>query len=132
MNLQALPTISLFSGCGGLDLGVASSGFQTKAAVELEPYACEALRRNQALRHPISPGHRFLQDCEIIERDIRDVSSAEILSSAGLEAGEAAPGADARLSGGGADGDQERYGESEESGRTHGGGKLFAGPVVYS
>lgn len=90
VNLQTLPTISLFSGCGGLDLGVASSGFQTKVAVELEPYACEALRRNQDLRHSISPDHRFLQGCEILERDIRDVSSAEILSSAGLEVGEAA------------------------------------------
>jgi len=41
------PTVlSLFSGAGGLDLGFAAAGFETRAFVELEGWACETLREN--------------------------------------------------------------------------------------
>ena len=40
------PTVvSLFSGCGGLDLFEAA-GFRTSALVEVAPYATQTLRRN--------------------------------------------------------------------------------------
>ncbi len=38
--------ISLFSGCGGLDLGFALAGIETRAMVEFEHNACETLRHN--------------------------------------------------------------------------------------
>jgi DNA (cytosine-5)-methyltransferase 1 len=41
--------ISLFSGAGGLDLGLESAGFETLAASELEENYCESLRGNQLL-----------------------------------------------------------------------------------
>jgi DNA (cytosine-5)-methyltransferase 1 len=39
-------TVSLFSGCGGLDLGFERAGFRTSEMVEISPYACETLRVN--------------------------------------------------------------------------------------
>jgi DNA (cytosine-5)-methyltransferase 1 len=41
--------ISLFTGAGGLDLGLEQAGFQTLVANEIGPHACETLRQNQVL-----------------------------------------------------------------------------------
>jgi len=41
-------TLSLFSGAGGLDLGLEKAGFDICASVEIEEYACETLRLNNA------------------------------------------------------------------------------------
>lgn len=38
--------LSLFSGAGGMDIGVDSAGFRTMCAVELDPHGAETLRRN--------------------------------------------------------------------------------------
>ncbi len=75
--------ISLFSGGGGLDLGIARAGFRTRVAVEWEKYACQALRRNQESRTSVG-GHIYLDGCQVLEGDIRDFSEIEILRSADL------------------------------------------------
>ena len=46
--------LSLFSGAGGMDVGVDSAGFRTICAVELDPHGAETLRRNAS-------GKRVLQ-----------------------------------------------------------------------
>ena len=38
--------LSLFSGAGGMDIGVDSAGFRTMCAVELDPHGAETLRHN--------------------------------------------------------------------------------------
>lgn len=45
--MDSKPTVvSLFSGCGGLDLGFEAAGFRTVAMLEWADYATETLRRN--------------------------------------------------------------------------------------
>jgi DNA (cytosine-5)-methyltransferase 1 len=67
--------ISLFSGAGGLDYGFEAAGFETAVALEMDRDCCKTLRANRGW--------------PVIERDIMDVSSAEILKTAKLKAGQA-------------------------------------------
>lgn len=68
--------ISLYTGVGGLDFGFEAAGFHTAAAVEFDSVACRTLRLNRP---------RW----GVIEGDIHNVSSAQILEVAGLKPGEA-------------------------------------------
>jgi DNA (cytosine-5)-methyltransferase 1 len=68
------PAISLFSGAGGLDLGVEQAGFSVRAAVEYDPEACASLRAN-------------FPHAQVIETDIRRVSTRDLLTAADLQAG---------------------------------------------
>ena len=65
---------SLYTGIGGLDFDFEAAGFHTAVAVELDPAACRTIRQNRL-------------GWNVIERDIHDVSSAEILDTAGLQVG---------------------------------------------
>lgn len=67
--------ISLYSGAGGLDLGLEAAGFDLGVAVEMEPKAVETLRANR--------------DWAIIDRDIQTVTTKELLKLARLHEGEA-------------------------------------------
>jgi DNA (cytosine-5)-methyltransferase 1 len=72
---RPLRVISLFTGAGGLDLGLEAAGFETSVAVEVDADAASTLRANRAW--------------PVIERDIHNVSSRELLEVAGLRAGDA-------------------------------------------
>jgi len=70
-----LKVISLYTGAGGLDLGFEAAGFEVAIALEMDPEAVATLRRNR--------------DWPVIDRDIHDVTSREILAAGGLREGEA-------------------------------------------
>jgi DNA (cytosine-5)-methyltransferase 1 len=75
-SVSELPAISLFSGAGGLDLGVERAGYRVLASVEYEPDAAATLRAN-------------FPHAQVLQRDIRSVPTAELLDAAGLRPGEA-------------------------------------------
>ena len=78
--------ISLFSGAGGLDLGLEYSGFETSVCVEIDEHCRETLRYNR-------PNWKLVEGDKGGKRqpgDIRDIKVSEILKLANLEAGEAA------------------------------------------
>lgn len=74
-NTKEYPLISLFTGAGGLDLGLEESGFQLRVCIENDKWCTETLKENK----PNLP---------IINEDINDVSAREILEKAGLRVGE--------------------------------------------
>lgn len=69
--------ISLFSGAGGLDLGVEAAGYRVTAAVEHDPDAALTMEKN--FHHLTSP---------VMRRDILNTPTPEILQCAGLKAGQ--------------------------------------------
>ena len=66
--------VSLFSGCGGLDLGLEAAGYRSAVTLEMDRTCCETLRANR--RWPV------------IEGDIHEIRSDQILEAAGLGVGE--------------------------------------------
>lgn len=71
--MTAGAALSLFSGAGGLDLGVEQAGFAVVAAVEIDHDAASTLEKN--FHNLTSP---------VVRRDIRDVGTNEIMREAGL------------------------------------------------
>ena len=67
--------ISLYTGAGGLDLGLEAAGYDTRVAVEVDPDAVETLRANRPWT--------------VLDQDIHTVSSGELLRAAELHEGEA-------------------------------------------
>lgn len=74
---KAFSYISLFSGAGGLDLGLEQSGFKTISMSEIESTFCETLRSNQSITH--SDGFNYFNNAKIINADIRDLSSNDLV-----------------------------------------------------
>lgn len=73
---SSLNAISLYTGAGGLDLGIEAAGFETRVAVEIEPDAVATLRANRSW--------------EIIDQDIHSdaATSKQILARGALKAGD--------------------------------------------
>ncbi len=87
-----LPVVSLFTGAGGLDIGLEDSGFQTAVCVEYDKDCRETLRHNR-------PQWKLFEEGVTVESgnisaripgDIRDVGVDELLNLANLKKGEAA------------------------------------------
>ena len=66
--------VDLFSGCGGLSLGLKRAGFIVKAAVEVDPLAAQTYRSNH-------------KETILIQSDIRNITGKNIRELAGLTVG---------------------------------------------
>ncbi|WP_322822334.1 DNA cytosine methyltransferase [Chloroflexus sp.] len=76
---KTFTALSLFSGAGGMDIGVMQAGFEILACIEIDPYACETLRANIV---------RDKRTTKVIEKDIREVDPSLLIVELGLQAGE--------------------------------------------
>lgn len=74
-KVKKLSAIDLFSGCGGLTVGLKQAGFRVLAAIEIDRKAQETYAAN----------HR---DVSLIRQDIRKVSGKELLKKLNLKFGE--------------------------------------------
>jgi DNA (cytosine-5)-methyltransferase 1 len=67
-----LQVISLFSGAGGMDIGFREAGYDIAVAVEQDPSCCNTLRKN-------------CPELSVIEGDITQITTNEILKAGGLK-----------------------------------------------
>jgi DNA (cytosine-5)-methyltransferase 1 len=72
---RGLTAIDLFSGCGGMSLGLKQAGFNVVAAVELDELAAETYRRNH-------------KNVMLVQRDVRRVSPLILRRDLGLKRGQ--------------------------------------------
>lgn len=77
--INSLKALSLFSGAGGLDIGVMQAGFEILACVEIDPYACETLRANIEREH---------RKTKVFEQDIREIDVYQMMRDLNLQPGE--------------------------------------------
>lgn len=76
-----MKALSLFSGCGGLDLGVETAGFRTIGAVELDPTARETMLHNAPTHFPALVPDAVFDDISKLDPDA-------FLDAAGTDVGE--------------------------------------------
>ncbi len=69
-------TLSLFSGGGGLDLGFAAAGYSIELAIELDPYSCKTLIKNENKK-------KFYNSTKVLNKDITKVTTKEIKNEIG-------------------------------------------------
>ncbi|MCI5130380.1 MAG: DNA cytosine methyltransferase [Candidatus Electrothrix sp. EH2] len=70
--------ISLFSGAGGLDIGLERAGFKAVSFCEIESVFCETLRENQQFRH--EDGIDYFAGATIHNVDICEVAGSALTS----------------------------------------------------
>jgi DNA (cytosine-5)-methyltransferase 1 len=84
VSLSNNKVVSLFSGAGGLDIGLEWAGFDTAVCVEIDVDCRETLRVNR-------PQWKLFENADgRIPGDIRSISAKELMEFAGLKKGEAA------------------------------------------
>lgn len=74
-----LRAVSLFSGAGGMDLGVVQAGFQVLSSVDNDPHC------NNTLRAAVE---RESRGTSVIEADVRSIAPVDLMEDLDLRAGE--------------------------------------------
>jgi DNA (cytosine-5)-methyltransferase 1 len=83
---SGLSMISLFSGAGGMDLGLEAAGFNALYVTDIDDHSCRTLEA--AKLRSIELHKPFLRSAKIEKADIRDASGKTILRSLKLKPGQ--------------------------------------------
>lgn len=73
MIMNKIKAIDLFSGCGGVSIGLTQAGFDVRCAVEIDDAAVKAYE-----------GYHLLKDVNVIKDDICKISGKDILKAGGI------------------------------------------------
>lgn len=79
--MSVSPTVvSLFSGAGGLDIGLERAGWHTVVATDVDPAAVASLRASQAANIPVAgdAARTHLSGTNIVEADISDLRGSDL------------------------------------------------------
>ena len=79
--MRALRSIELFTGAGGLALGLERSGWRHVGLVERDRHACLTIARNESNGHPLAKGWR------LYENDVRNLRYRRITEGVEMVAG---------------------------------------------
>ncbi|EDX75684.1 C-5 cytosine-specific DNA methylase superfamily [Coleofasciculus chthonoplastes PCC 7420] len=74
-----LSALSLFSGAGGMDIGVRQAGFEILADIEIDPYCCKTIR---------SAMDRENLRTLLIEKDIKQVDPSHLIRELTIQPGD--------------------------------------------
>jgi DNA (cytosine-5)-methyltransferase 1 len=84
--VRCLNTVSIFSGGGGLDLGLEAAGFSTLFATDIDYHSIRTLERGK--EESQRRGQPFFKDTVMVEADIKDINPEWILREIGRAPGE--------------------------------------------
>ncbi|MCK9588635.1 MAG: DNA cytosine methyltransferase [Terrimicrobiaceae bacterium] len=87
-GVEVLPTISLFSGGGGLDLGLESAGFDVRFSTDIDPYSMATLQWGKEEAHKL--GKSILRNTVVHRESVNDLDPSFILEAARLKKGDVA------------------------------------------
>lgn len=79
MKRKKRTALSLFSGAGGMDIGVIQASFDVIACIEIDPHCCETLR---------AAAERENRRAKVIEGDVRQIDPSALLAELCLKPGE--------------------------------------------
>ncbi len=78
--MRSASLVSLFTGAGGLDIGLELAGFETVAANDFDADCVKTLLTNQAARIPVPGGgnRRFLERARVLGSPVEDLTAADL------------------------------------------------------
>lgn len=75
-----MTAVSIFTGAGGLDVGIERAGFDVLSTLEIHPSYCETVRNMKERRIAIPGTDRtYFQHANVIQGDIREISAHDLL-----------------------------------------------------
>lgn len=75
--------VSLFTGAGGLDIGLERAGLEPVVVNEIEPVFCETLEANRGWQH--IDGRTYLTDAKVLQGDILELTRDDLWSGGDLD-----------------------------------------------